>query len=201
MTDTQANDIRSLCVYCGSSVGVDPLHRASAAALGRVMAAEGVRLVFGGGSVGLMGVVADAVMEAGGEVLGVMPKGLFKTETGHQGITELVEVDSMHERKLLMAVESDAFIALPGGLGTLEELAEITTWAQIGIHDKPVGVLDADGFWAPLFEFLDQAVTAGFLRPANRELIVRIGDVDDVLPMLRQRRSPGREPLLTIDEI
>jgi hypothetical protein len=201
MTDTQANDIRSLCVYCGSSVGVDPLHRASAAALGRVMAAEGVRLVFGGGSVGLMGVVADSVMEAGGEVLGVMPKGLFKTETGHQGITELVEVDSMHERKLLMALESDAFVALPGGLGTLEELAEITTWAQIGIHDKPVGVLDTDGFWAPLFEFLDQAVTAGFLRPANRELIVRIGDVDDVLPMLRQRRSPGREPLLTIDEI
>lgn len=201
MTDLQANAIRSLCVYCGSSVGIDPIHRASAAALGRVMAAEGVRLVYGGGAVGLMGVVADSVMEAGGEVFGVIPKGLFKSETGHQGITELVEVDSMHERKLLMAVESDAFVALPGGLGTLEELAEITTWAQIGIHGKPVGVLDTDGFWSPLFEFLDQTVTAGFLRPANRELIVRISDVNDVLPMLRQHRQANRKPLLNIDEI
>ena len=192
--------IRSLCVYCGSSMGHDPAHRQAAAALGQLLAANEVRLVYGGGAVGLMGVVADAVMDAGGEVFGVIPEGLFTNEVGHTGITELVEVGSMHERKHRMAEEADAFLALPGGLGTLEELAEITTWAQLGIHSKPVGVLDLDGFWAPLLDFLDQAVTAGFLRPANRELVVRVTDVDDVLAVLAGHRTPDNPTLLGPDE-
>jgi len=192
--------IRSLCVYCGSSMGHDPAHREAAAAVGQLLAANGVRLVYGGGAVGLMGVVADAVMEGGGEVFGVIPEGLFTNEVGHTGITELVEVGSMHERKQLMAEQADAFLALPGGLGTLEELAEITTWAQLGIHAKPVGVLDIDGFWTPLLAFLDQAVSAGFLRPANRDLVVRISDVDDVLAVLGGHHAPDNEALLGVDE-
>ena len=192
--------IRSLCVYCGSSMGRDPAHREAAAAVGTLMAASGVRLVYGGGAVGLMGVVADAVMAGGGEVIGVIPKGLFSNEVGHQGLTELVEVDSMHQRKQRMAEEADAFLALPGGLGTLEELAEITTWAQLGIHAKPVGVLDLDGFWQPLLGFLDGAVEAGFLRPANRELVVRITDVDDVLAVLGGHHTPENPALLGSDE-
>ena len=192
--------IRSLCVYCGSSMGRDPAHREAAAAVGTLMADNGVRLVYGGGAVGLMGVVADAVMAGGGEVLGVIPKGLFSNEVGHQGITELVEVESMHQRKQRMAEEADAFLALPGGLGTLEELAEITTWAQLGIHAKPVGVLDLDGFWQPLLDFLDGAVESGFLRPANRELVVRITDVDDVLAVLGGHHAPQNPALLGPDE-
>ena len=192
--------IRSLCVYCGSSVGRDPAHREAAAAVGTLMAASGVRLVYGGGAVGLMGVVADAVMAGGGEVIGVIPKGLFSNEVGHQGITELVEVDSMHQRKQRMAEEADAFLALPGGLGTLEELAEITTWAQLGIHAKPVGVLDLDGFWQPLLDFLDGAVDSGFLKPANRDLIVRVTDVDDVLAVLGRHHTPDNPKLLGSDE-
>jgi len=192
--------IRSLCVYCGSSMGRDPAHREAAAAVGTLMAASGVRLVYGGGAVGLMGVVADAVMAGGGEVIGVIPKGLFSNEVGHQGITELVEVDSMHQRKQRMAEEADAFLALPGGLGTLEELAEITTWAQLGIHAKPVGVLDLDGFWPPRRDFRDGAVEAGFLRPANRELVVRITDVDDVLAVLGGHHTPENPALLGSDE-
>jgi uncharacterized protein (TIGR00730 family) len=192
--------IRSLCVYCGSHTGNDPRHTMVAAELGEILAAAGVRLVYGGASVGLMGVLADSVMDNGGEVLGVIPTGLFTTEIGHGGLTELVEVHSMHERKQRMADESDAFLALPGGLGTLEELSEIITWAQLGIHAKPVAVLDVDGFWQPLLEFLDGAVAAGFLYLENRELLVRIGDVVDVLPVLGSFVLSSVEPVLGIDE-
>lgn len=195
--------LASLCVYCGSKTGRDPRHEAVAVALGAHLAREGVRLVYGGGSVGLMGVLADAVLEAGGEVTGVLPVGLFSTEIGHGRLTELVEVGSMHERKLRMSVEADAFLALPGGLGTLEELAEIATWSQLGIHRKPVAVLDVDGFWSPFLSFLDSAVEAGFVKPEHREIIVRIDDVDDVLPTLDAHMvTVGRDagPLLGLDE-
>lgn len=192
--------IRSLCVYCGSSTGLDPVHVDIARSVGTLLAAEGIRLVYGGGDVGLMGVVADAVMAGGGEVLGVIPVGLFATEQGHRGITELVEVGSMHERKQRMADEADAFLALPGGLGTLEELAEILTWAQLGIHSSPVGVLDVGGFWDPLLAFLDGAVAAGFLRPANRELLRVVPTVDDILPVLRGAGAPPMPPVLELDE-
>jgi uncharacterized protein (TIGR00730 family) len=164
------------------------------------MAQAGVRLVYGGGSVGLMGTVADSVLDHDGEVFGVIPKGLFTTEIGHPGLTELVEVGSMHERKALMAAEADAFVALPGGLGTLEELAEIATWSQLGIHTKPVGVLDVDGFWQPLLEFLDSAADSGFIRPQHREIIVRITDVDDVIPVLSSKVLSATAPLLGIEE-
>jgi len=164
------------------------------------MAQSGVRLVYGGGSVGLMGSVADSVLANGGEVFGVIPKGLFTTEIGHPGLTELVEVGSMHERKALMAAEADAFVALPGGLGTLEELAEITTWAQLGIHTKPVGVLDIDRFWEPLLGFLDRAADAGFIRSQHRNIILRITDVNDVIPVLSAKVVPPSVPLLGIEE-
>jgi uncharacterized protein (TIGR00730 family) len=176
--------VSSLCVYCGSSVGNDPRHVEIAAQVGALLASSGIRLVYGGGNVGLMGVVADAVMAGGGSVLGVIPVGLFETEQGHRGITELVEVGSMHERKARMAAEADAFLALPGGLGTLEELAEILTWAQLGIHSHPVAVLDVDGFWDPIISFLDGAVAAGFMRPANRALLRVATSVDEILSVL-----------------
>ncbi len=159
-----------------------------------------MRLVYGGGSVGLMGVVADSVLAHGGEAFGVIPKGLFTAEIGHPGLTELVEVGSMHERKARMASEADAFVALPGGLGTLEELAEIATWSQLGIHAKPVGVLDIDGFWQPLLQFLESAADAGFIRPQHREIILRITDVNDVIPVLSSKAVSAAEPLLGLEE-
>ena len=192
--------LRSLCVYCGSSVGNDPRYVTLAEQVGRLLADNDIRLVYGGGNVGLMGVVADAVMAAGGTVLGVIPVGLFSTEQGHQGITELVEVASMHERKARMAAEADAFLALPGGLGTLEELAEILTWAQLGIHAHPVGVLDVDGFWQPIIEFLDGAVSAGFMRPANRALLRVIDGVEDILEVLRAPAAGMGAPVLGPEE-
>lgn len=192
--------IRSLCVYCGSSVGRDPHHAEIARQVGALLAGSGVRLVYGGGNVGLMGVVADAVMAGGGSVLGVIPVGLFETEQGHRGITELVEVGSMHERKARMAAEADAFLAMPGGLGTLEELAEILTWAQLGIHTHPVAVLDVDGFWDPILRFLDTAVDAGFMRPANRALLRVARSVDEILEVLGTPTSQPGAPVLAPEE-
>lgn len=192
--------VRSLCVYCGSSVGNDPRHIETAAQVGALLAASGIRLVYGGGNVGLMGVVADAVMAGGGSVLGVIPVGLFETEQGHRGITELVEVGSMHERKARMAAEADAFLALPGGLGTLEELAEILTWAQLGIHSHPVAVLDIDGFWDPIIGFLDGAVAAGFMRPANRALLRVATSVDEILDVLTASAPAPTAAVLGLEE-
>jgi uncharacterized protein (TIGR00730 family) len=194
------NSIRSLCVYCGSSTGHDPAHAEIARQVGVLLAANDVRLVYGGGNVGLMGILADAVMAAGGTVLGVIPVGLFETEQGHRGITELVEVGSMHERKARMAAEAEGFLALPGGLGTLEELAEILTWAQLGIHAHPVGVLNTDGFWDPILGFLDGAVEAGFMRPANRALLRQIRSVDEILDVFGAGEAPTAPGLLDIDQ-
>ena len=149
--------MKRVCVFCGSSVGVRAITR-KPRGLGERSRASGIGLVYGGGNVGLMGVVADAVLAAGGEVIGVIPRALAEREVAHAGLTELHVVDSMHTRKAMMAELSDAFIALPGGLGTLEELFEVLTWAQLGIHRKPCGLLNVDGFYAPLKQFLDQAV-------------------------------------------
>ena len=180
-----SRDLRRVCVYCASSPGHDPSLAAAATELGRRLAAENIGLVYGGGAVGLMGTVADAVMEAGGEVTGIIPKNLFSREVGHDGITELIEVGSMHERKTLMFERSDAFVALPGGLGTLEELFEVATWSQLGLHDKPIVIVDLDGYYAPLIELIDGAVAAGLMREINREIIVSVPDVDGVLDALR----------------
>lgn len=179
-----------MCVYCGSSTGNDERVAAAASELGCALAADGRRLVYGGGAVGLMGVVADAALAAGGDVAGVIPRGLFSREVAHQGLTELHEVASMHERKQLMFDLSDAFVALPGGFGTLEELAEVTTWSQLGMHRKPVVLLDLDGFWQPLLQQFDRMTAAGLLKPKNRAIVVSVTRVADVLPTVDAYVAP-----------
>ena len=155
--------IRRVAVYCGSRTGARPAYALEAARLGARLAGAGVGLVYGGGHVGLMGVVADAVLEGGGEVVGVIPQALVDREVGHTGLTELRVVQTMHERKAAMAETADAFVAMPGGLGTLEEIAEVLTWAQLGFHAKPCAFLDAGGYYAPLVAWLGHAVAEGFV--------------------------------------
>lgn len=164
--------MESICVFCGSSNGSDPAYAKAARHLGQAIAGNGLTLVYGGGHVGLMGVVADAALEAGGEVIGVMPKSLVDREIAHTGLTKLHVVSSMHERKALMADLSDGFIALPGGNGTLEEFFEVLTWAQLGEHDKPCGLLNAAGYYDPLLAVFDQMVLMKFLEPVHRDLIL-----------------------------
>ena len=182
--------IKSLCVFCGSSLPPDTRYRDTARALGTLVARRGIELVYGGGRVGLMGSIADAALAAGGRVVGVIPTGLFSREVGHNELTELHEVGSMHERKQLMYDLADGFVALPGGLGTLEELAEVTTWSQLGLHAKPVVLLDVDGFWDPLVAQLDRMVEVGLLKPSNRLLIQRAGSPEDALATLAAARPP-----------
>jgi len=182
--------LRAVCVFCGSSAPADPRYRDAARALGALIARRGVDLVYGGGSVGLMGELADAALGHGGRVTGVIPAGLFAREVGHTGLTELHEVASMHERKQLMYDLSDAFVALPGGLGTLEELAEVATWSQLGLHSKPVVLLDVDGFWEPLVSQLDRMTGAGLLKPASRDLIQRARSAEEALGALAAA-APG----------
>lgn len=153
-----------VCVFCGSTSGNDDAYTAAALSMGLAVAEAGHGLVYGGGTVGLMGVLADAALAAGAEVIGVIPEGLFAREVAHPDLTDLHEVPSLADRKLLMAELSDAFIALPGGYGTLDELFEMITWTQLGVHDKPCGLLEVDGYWNGLVSFLDGAVTAGFIR-------------------------------------
>src|SRR4030095_7367899 len=164
--------MKRLCVFCGSSPGHDPGYATSAAQLGRVLAERGIGLVYGGGRVGLMGQLADAALAAGGEVIGVIPQALLEREIAHRGLTQLRVVDSMHARKALMGELAGGFIALPGGVGTLEELFEVWSWATLGLHRKPCGLLDVGGFFAPLAEFLDRQGRAGFLPPASRAVLV-----------------------------
>ena len=170
-----------VCVYCGSSLGADPAYRDAAQRLGRRLAQAGLGLVYGGASVGLMGAVADAALDAGGEVIGVIPQALVDREIAHPGLTDLRVVGSMHERKALMVELADAFVALPGGAGTLDELFETFTWAQLGLHAKPCGLLEVDGYWRELTAFLDRAVAAGFLRAAHREMLLVADDPDALL--------------------
>ena len=163
---------RRVCVFCASSTGNDPALADAARALGAELVARDIELVYGGGAVGLMGIIADTVIEAGGQVTGVIPKNLFSKEVAHQGLTSLEEVESMHIRKARMYTLADAFIALPGGIGTLEELAETLTWNQIGLLTKPVGVLDVGGFWQPLNALLDSMVEVEILKAANRQVLL-----------------------------
>jgi hypothetical protein len=179
-----------VCVYCGSSAGSGPEFAEAARALGTLLARNGLTLVYGGAEVGLMGLVADAALAAGGRVVGVIPRHLFGREIAHRNLTELVEVGSMHERKQKMFELADAFVALPGGMGTLEELTEITTWAQLGLHRKPIVTLDVGGYWDRFHLFLRDAVRAGFMKPENLSLISNVATVDDLLPALRSYRAP-----------
>jgi len=173
-----------ICVFAGSGSGNQPGYAEAAAALGELLARRGLGVVFGGGHTGLMGVLADAALAAGGEVIGVIPTALRERELAHEGVTRLEVVDSMHTRKALMADYADAFIALPGGVGTLEELFEVFTWAQLGIHHKPCGLLNIDGYYDPLIRFLDDMVGAEFLRPDQRALLEVADDPADLLDAL-----------------
>lgn len=164
--------MKRVCVFCGSSAGAHPDYAAAARALGAELARRRLGLVYGGGSVGLMGILADAALAAGAEVIGVIPEPLASPELAHTGLTELRVVGSMHERKGMMAALADGFVALPGGLGTLEETLEVLTWAQLGIHAKPVGLLDVRGYWSGLRELLTHAVAEGFVRPEHAALLV-----------------------------
>lgn len=178
-------DLRgAVCVYCGSSDGVDPKYLNAAKELGRSLAREGFQLVYGGSSVGLMGCLADAALEAGGRAIGIRPNWLFKNEPPHIGLTELHEVGSMHERKHLMFDLSDAFVVLPGGLGTLDELFEVVSWAQLGLHTKPIIAVDIDRFWAPLFEMILQAQRSGFIASRDACLIKRVAAPAEAVGML-----------------
>lgn len=161
-----------ICVFCGSNEGRDPVYAEAARAVGTTLGRDGHALVYGGAGRGLMGLVADAALKAGARCVGVLPEQLFKKELAHPGLTELVVVRSMHERKAEMARRADAFLVLPGGLGTLDETFEILTWAQLGIHGKPVGLLEVEGYFRPLLAFLDHAVAQGFVAPEHRELIL-----------------------------
>jgi uncharacterized protein (TIGR00730 family) len=175
-----------ICVFCGSSPGADPAYAAAAADLGRLLATRGLGLVYGGGHVGLMGRLADAVLAEGGEVIGVLPEALVAKEIGHPGLSDLRVVGSMHERKALMAELSDAFVALPGGLGTVEELFEVYTWAQLGLHRKPCALLDVDGYYEDLAAFLAHAVEERFLREDHRAMLIVERDPRGLLERLRR---------------
>ncbi|MBL0091019.1 MAG: TIGR00730 family Rossman fold protein [Piscinibacter sp.] len=171
----------SLCVYCGSRAGDNAAYEAAATAVGTAIGRRGWRLVYGGGRAGLMGRVADAALSAGAPVLGVIPRSLMEREVGHRGLTELHVVETMHERKLMMAQHSDAFIALPGGIGTFEELFEVWTWRQLGYHDKPVGLLNVDGYYDALLDFMRQTVARGFVSDAQNALLQVHTQADDLL--------------------
>jgi len=173
--------IRRLCVFCGASPGRDPIYLELAAAVGTGLAQRGIGVVYGGSRIGMMGAVADAALAAGGEVIGVIPRHLVDREVAHGGLTEQHVVETLHERKAEMAALSDGFSALPGGLGTLEELAEVSSWAQLGLHDKPIGLLGPAGYWEALLAWLDHAVDEGFVSPANRALLQLDPDLEALL--------------------
>jgi uncharacterized protein (TIGR00730 family) len=182
---------KSLCVYCGSSNAVAPKYLAAAFELGRQMGRAGIKLVYGGGRVGLMGRVADGVLSEGGRVIGIIPQHLHEREVAHDDVTELLVVDSMHERKRLMAEHADAFAILPGGFGTLDEMFEIVTWRQLGLHDKPILLVDVDDYWAPLEIMIERIVSEGFAPEGLNKLFDRVESVDAVLPAL-EAAAPTR---------
>lgn len=183
--------LHTVCVFCAASPGVNPVYVEQAAAMGHLLATTGRRLVYGGGRTGLMGALADAALNAGGEVIGIMPHHLVEREVGHVGLTELHVVASMHERKALLSDLSDGFLAMPGGLGTLEELFEVWTWGQLGLHRKPYGVLEVNAFFAPLLGFLDHAVVEGFIRQEYRDLLVVDADAPTLLARMEAMHPPA----------
>jgi uncharacterized protein (TIGR00730 family) len=182
--------MKTVCVFCGSRGGSRPSYRAAAQSMGSTLAGRGLRLVYGGGRVGLMGALADAALDEGGEVVGVIPKALVEREVGHTGLSKLHIVGSMHERKKLMADLSDGFVALPGGYGTLEEFLEVLSWAQLSIHEKPCGLLDVDGFWKHLSSLFDTAVDEGFVPPEHRALVLAETDPQVLLEEMSRYTLP-----------
>jgi uncharacterized protein (TIGR00730 family) len=187
--------LRSICVFCGASTGRAPAYRDAAAAVGADLAARGIRLVYGGGRLGLMGAVADAALAGGGEVIGVIPRGLVDRELAHTGVTRLDVVETLHERKARMAELADGFVVLPGGLGTLEEMAEVLSWAQLDLHTKPIGLLDVNRYFSALEAYLDHAVAEGFVAERHRRLLLRSESLLDLLDAFEAWQPPeGRFP-------
>lgn len=184
----------SLCVYCGSRIGGQPAYEAAARRVGSLIGERGWQLVYGGGNAGLMGTVANAALAAGASVIGVIPHSLMERELGHSGLTELHVVDTMHQRKTLMAERSDAFLALPGGIGTFEELFEVWTWRQLGYHDKPVGLLNVDGYYDGLLTFMDHTVAEGFVPPSQRQLLQVAADPLELLDRLAAQAPQATQP-------
>jgi uncharacterized protein (TIGR00730 family) len=182
--------LRTVCIYAGSLVGARPEYRAGAEHLARVLARQGIGIVYGGGRAGLMGAIADAARAEGGRVTGVIPRQLVEREIAHEGLDDLRVVSSMHERKALMAELADAFVAVPGGIGTLEELIEVYTWAQLGMHAKPVALLDVAGYYHGLIEFFDHATAEGFLRSKTRSMLLVEPDPERLLEQLRAYEPP-----------
>ena len=185
--------INSLCVFCGSRAGADPAFSAAAEQLGRALAARGVRLIYGGGSIGLMGIVMQAVLDNGGQVTGVIPAFLMRREVGNPDLTELIVVDSMHERKRRMFELADAFAVLPGGLGSLDEAIEIITWRQLGLHSKPIAVLSVEDYWASFEALMEQAIARGFADAGIRTLFTVTGDVESMLTVLEEGATRQRD--------
>lgn len=188
--------VRAVCVFTGSSPGASPRYAEVAAALGRTLARRRMTLVYGGANVGLMGVLADAALAGGGEVIGVIPRGVLANEVAHTALTELRVVDSMHERKAQMAELCDGVVALPGGFGTLDELFEMVTWGQIGLHAKPCALLDVDGYFDPLRAFLDRAVEQRFISEAHRALLLHGDEADGLLDRMARHSAPGGQKWL-----
>ena len=182
--------LRRICVFCGASPGRGDRYVELARSVGRGLAERGIGLVYGGGRVGLMGTVADAALAAGGEVIGVIPRRLVDLELAHPGLTELRVVETLHERKATMAGLADGFVALPGGLGTLEELSEVASWAQLELHTKPIGLLGPDEYWAPLLAWLDHAVEEGFISPSHRLLLQRDADLAALIARFEAWQAP-----------
>lgn len=185
------SDISAICVFCGSRTGCDPAYENAARALGHLMAEKGIRLVYGGGHVGLMGVIADAVLDAGGQVTGVIPDFLRRREVGRDDLTELVVTDSMHSRKQRMFELADAFVALPGGLGTLDETIEVATWKQLGLHAKPIVILDAAGYWGALSALLTSVVKGGFAYGDIQTLWSVVDSAEQVFDAIDAAARPG----------
>lgn len=192
---------RRLCVFCGSSKGARDIYVHAAQQLGRELAARHIELVYGGGNVGLMGVIADAVLAAGGHVIGVIPEQLMARELGHTGIQDLRVVKTMHERKALMAELSDGFIAMPGGIGTYEEFFEVLTWAQLGIHEKPCALLNVEGFYDPVLHLLNHAVEERFVRAAHRELVVVEAEATRLLEAMTRHQPPHLHKWIDKDKL
>ena len=193
-------EVRQVCVYCGSSSGTDPAYAEMAVALGQELVSRGIGLVYGGGAVGLMGILADSVLAAGGHVTGIIPEFLHSREIHHEGVSDLRIVSTMHERKALMADASDAFIAMPGGIGTFEELFEALTWTQLGVHDKPIGLLDVAEFWAPLLALMDRAVKDKFLKPDAAAALMYATTPAGVLDAFADFVPPDRNKWFDLDE-
>ena len=193
-------EIKRLCVFCGSSAGTRPVYSEAARATGRLLAERGIGLVYGGGKVGLMGEVADAVLAAGGEVTGVIPRGLLDREVGHRGLTTLHVTGTMHERKALMVDLSDGFVALPGGYGTLDELCEALTWSQLGIHARPCAVLNVEGYFDALLALFDHAVREGFVGEAHRAMVLEAAEPAVLLDAMARFQPPATEKWIRGDD-